>query len=93
MKRRAWLVVAFSLCILGALSPALGGGTEPVDAIEFILNAFDDYPIVALDEGDHQSKQSHEFIARLIRDPRFSMVVDDVVVEFATARFQELLNS
>jgi hypothetical protein len=64
----------------------------PVDPIAGILDAFHSYPIVALGEGLHGNQQSHAFRLALIRDPRFTDVVNDIVVEFGTARYQEVMD-
>lgn len=66
---------------------------EPVDAVDYIAAAFRDYPIVALDEGDHQSRQSHAFFIDLIGDPRFQKAADDIAVEWASARLQAVLDA
>jgi hypothetical protein len=51
---------------------------NPSDAIEGILNAFDEFPIVALDEA-HGLQQEADFIAQLRAYPKTSssMVKDD----------------
>jgi hypothetical protein len=47
---------------------------------------------VALGEGDHGNIQSHEFRLKLIHDPRFLARVDDIVVEFGNAKYQDLVD-
>src|SRR5215211_7768556 len=63
-----------------------------VDAISGILDAFRSHQIVALGEGGHGSLQSHAFRLALIRDPRFAAVVNDIVVEFGSARYQAVMD-
>jgi hypothetical protein len=46
---------------------------------------------VAIAEG-HRNQQVHDFIVTLVSDPRFAQVVDDVVVEFGTARHQAVID-
>jgi hypothetical protein len=53
---------------------------------------FRTHPIVALDEGDHGNDRGHAFRLSLVRDSRFSTVVNDIVVEFGSARYQGLLD-
>ncbi len=68
------------------------GPAIPVDAISAILAAFEKHEVVALDEGDHTNEQGHAFRLSLIRDPRFSDVVNDIVVEFGSARYQDIMD-
>jgi hypothetical protein len=88
---------AFLLAVvsgLGAQSMAKEGGPRPAvaaDPVSVILHALDTQPLVALSEGQHWNEQGHAFRLSLIRDPRFAARVDDIVVEFGSARYQQLL--
>jgi hypothetical protein len=43
--------------------------------------------------GDHYgNEQIHAFRLALIRDPRFAVTVNDIVVEFGDARYQEVMD-
>jgi hypothetical protein len=64
----------------------------PIAPIGGILDAFRSHQIVALDEGDHGNDRGHAFRLDLVRDPRFSAIVDDIVVEFGSARYQDLID-
>jgi hypothetical protein len=64
----------------------------PLDAIETILEGFKTHPIIALGEGPHGNEQGHTFRLSLIRDPRFAMVVNDIVVEFGSAFYQATMD-
>jgi hypothetical protein len=64
----------------------------PRNAIEFILDAFDDYTIVALGEGQHTNLQAAIFRQQLISDPRFSRKVSNIIVECGTGRFQSIMD-
>ena len=78
------LAVAFTL--IQPPKPAV-----PVDPIEAILDAFKTHAIVALGDGvNHGDEQSAAFRLRLIRDPRFMATVNDIVVEFGSARYQDV---
>lgn len=66
--------------------------SDPVDAILGILEAFDTHSVVALGEGDHNNEQGHAFRLSLIRDPRFPTIVNDIVVEFGNARYQDIMD-
>jgi hypothetical protein len=64
----------------------------PIDPISGLLDAFQSHRLVALDEGDHGNNRGHAFRLDLVRDPRFGAVVDDIVVEFGSARYQTLMD-
>lgn len=64
----------------------------PVDAVSGVLAAFDFHSVVALGEGNHNNEQGHAFRLALIRDPGFPAVVNDIVVEFGNARYQEIMD-
>jgi hypothetical protein len=63
----------------------------PVEPIGAIMDAFRSHSIVALSE-DHGNEQGHAFRLSLIRDPRFAANVNDIVVEFGNARYQDLMD-
>ena len=65
----------------------------PPRAVSKLLESFEMHPIVALGEGLHGNEQSHAFRLALIRDPRFPLVVNDVVVEFGTSRYQHVMDA
>jgi len=65
---------------------------KPVEPVTGILEAFGTHSIVALAEGDHGNEQDHAFRLSLIRDSRFPTLVNDVVVEFGSARYQEVMD-
>jgi len=65
---------------------------SPADPTTIILEAFRTHPIVALSEGQHWNEQGHAFRMSLIRDPRLSAVVNDIVVECGDARYQEVID-
>ena len=65
---------------------------NPADPATIILNAFRTHPIIALSEGQHWNEQGHAFRASLLRDPRLSKVVNDIVVEFGDAGYQGIID-
>jgi Haem-binding uptake, Tiki superfamily, ChaN len=65
---------------------------KPVDPISGILDAFKTHRVVALGEGDHGNEQGHRIRLALIRDPRFSPIVTDIVVEFGNALYQPVMD-
>jgi len=66
-------------------------GPIPKPAVEAILGEFATHSLVAIAEA-HRNQQVHDFIVTLVSDPRFAQVVDDVVVEFGTARHQDIID-
>jgi hypothetical protein len=61
----------------------------PLEPVPAILDAFQTHQIVAI--GDtHGNEQGHAFLLSLIRDSRFAAVVNDIVVEFGSARYQDV---
>ena len=64
---------------------------EPRDAVRAVLAAFDRYDLVALGEA-HRNQNVHDFAISLIRSPDFSHRVNDIVVEFGSARYQDLMD-
>ena len=64
----------------------------PLDPVTAIVDAFHDHDIVALGEGAHGNEQGHAFRLALIRDPRFLAAVDDIVVEFDNALYQDVMD-
>ena len=63
----------------------------PVEPISAILDAFRRHAVVALGEP-HGNEQAHAFRLSLIRDPRFAAAVNDIVVEYANGRYQDLMD-
>jgi len=64
---------------------------RPQPAVSAIVRAFDIHPLVAIGEN-HRNQQVHDFIVLLVSDPRFLQKVDDVVVEFGSARYQDVID-
>lgn len=62
-----------------------------VTAIDGILHAFQNHPLVGIGDN-HNSAQEEDFYAALVRDPRFSTEVGNVVVEFGGAAHQDILD-
>jgi hypothetical protein len=90
-------VSAHTVMFVVGASPAQSSNSQapaavPLEPVAAILDAFRSHDIVALDEGDHGNEQGHEFRLSLIRDPRFPMIVNDIVVEVGNARYQDLID-
>jgi hypothetical protein len=85
---RTLAVLLFAAALLQGLPPAVP--TEPIGAI---LEKFQSYPVVALGEGSHGDLNSLKFRLALIRDPRFSQTVNDIVVEAGNGRYQDRIDA
>src|SRR6266853_569435 len=89
----AGTLATFTLLRAGApndapLKPAVSA--EPIAAI---VDAFRSHAIVALGNAEFRgNEQCHNFQVSLIRDPRFTASVNDVVVEFGNARYQDVID-
>jgi len=66
--------------------------TVPIDPVTGIIDALRTHRIVALAEGIHNNEPAHVFRLSVIRHPQFVNVVNDIVVEFGNARFQETMD-
>jgi hypothetical protein len=64
----------------------------PVEPISGVVEAFKTHSVVALGEGDHGNEQGHRFRMALVRDPRFSAIANDIVVEFGNALHQPVID-
>ena len=74
------------VCSLGqAQNPA------PQDPVQGIVKLFETYRIVMLGEI-HECRQQYELLGKLIAAPGFAERVNDIVVEFGNAKYQELVD-
>jgi hypothetical protein len=83
MQYRIGLILMCSL--LRAQNP------KPQDPIQGIVELFDTYRIVMLGEI-HECRQEHELLRKLIAAPGFSERVNDIVMEFGNARYQDVVD-
>jgi len=85
--RGRWLVV-----LLLATSPARAADAPaPSPAIPAIVAAFATHPVVAIAES-HGLVQAGGFYVALVRDSTFQRACNTIVVEFASAQSQPLLD-
>lgn len=92
---RAALLLASALLTAAAHSAAQDERwppARPVEAVTAIVEAFRSHAVVALGEGPHGNEQGHAFRLSLIRDERFRAVVNDILVEFGSGRYQDLMD-
>lgn len=90
----ARLVAAVALASAGLIGTgvlAQDGPRRPavrLDPIPAILDAFKSHEVVALSEGPHGNTAGHAFRLALLRDPRFATLVNDIVLESGSSRYQ-----
>jgi len=66
---------------------------KPLEPVSAIVDAFRTHEIVAVGNVEFRgNEQSHAFHLSLIRDSRLTAVVNDIVVEFGTARYQDFVD-
>jgi hypothetical protein len=90
--------IAVTLALALACAPLAGLGLRAqeaqrkpairLDPVPAIVDAFKTHELVALGEGAHGNTAGYAFRLALIRDPRFTAVVNDIVVESGSARYQ-----
>lgn len=70
---------------------AVSGGTGPANGglAEAVIQALQAHQLVAIGE-DHQLQEHHDALQMLLADPRLPGLVDDIVVEFGNALYQDV---
>ena len=89
MRLAAVALIAFAV---NGFPPAEPPDATPVDAIPAILDLYRTYQVVGLGEGPHGNLEGAKFREQLIRDPRFPDVVNDILVEMGTGRYQDVMD-
>jgi hypothetical protein len=88
----ACLFLAISVVLLAQHTQSLRPPT-PVESLSAILDAFGTHRVVALSAGaSHEDSRGVDFIVSLVHHSRFVTVVNDLVVEGANARFQDVMD-
>lgn len=92
------------VCILASLCAAAGLPTRnetqgsaarratPLEVIPAILDACRTHRIVSYPGGHTDGNEVHAQLRALIREPRFASTVNDIVVEFGSSRYQDLMD-
>lgn len=62
-----------------------------IDPLDGIVEAFKTHQVVML-PGGHGSRMFHDLLLAILRDPRVQGTVADVVVEFGSSRYQDLID-
>ncbi len=85
-----WSIVGLQACSRPTATPNHLGDISAVPAADYLVNAFDRFPLVAFSEPRHGAGGTREFLTSLVRHPRFAGTVNDIVVEFGNARYQDI---
>lgn len=64
----------------------------PQDPAASIVKLFDTYRIVMLGEDPHGCTQEWQLLEKLVATPDFSQRVNDIVMEFGNAHYQEIVD-
>ena len=83
-------MVAF-LTAPGAAGQTARHAAVPVDPVDGILEAFKTHQVVML-PGGHGGKAGYDLLQRILRHPRSPGLITDVVIEFGTSRYQDLID-
>ena len=70
--------------------PAKLRAPSPTDAVEAIIQAFDNYSVVALGECIHGEQMYYDFVISLINNPSFQSKVNYIAVEIGNAFYQDI---
>ncbi|HEY1254423.1 MAG TPA: hypothetical protein VGF01_06555 [Terracidiphilus sp.] len=88
MRRSVLLMLIGLMCIQHIhAQPAL-----PQNPVEAIVELFNTHRIVMLGEVQHGCRQQWELLQELVAAPGFSEQVNDIVMEFGNARYQDVVD-
>jgi hypothetical protein len=82
-----WLACTFLALLPVVCSAQANGQPKPQDAVSAMIWLFRTRNIVMFGEV-HDSKQEYEWLCKLVNTPKFADHVDDIVVEFGNALYQ-----
>lgn len=82
--------LAVFLC-LAILHCSCASEPQKTDPSTIILEAFEDYRVVALGEN-HGHVELHDWILEFLRSADAQAAIDDIVVEWGNARYQDLID-
>ena len=93
-----WLPMLAASCltltvpILGTAQGVHPRAATPQDAIPAVLDAFRSYRVVSFPGGHTNGNEIQALLRALVKDPRFAATVNDIVVEFGSSRYQDLMD-
>jgi len=83
---------ALSLPISGTAQGERPAPATPQDAISAVLDAFRSFRVVSFPGGHTDPNGSQALLRTLVADPRFGAAVNDIVVEFGSSRYQDVMD-
>ncbi len=93
MNRRQKLMRFVMFPLVFGIAPAVAQQSAgPLEPIGVVVDALRKSPIVALGEV-HGNEQCQQFRLALLRDIRVTVLVNDIVVEFGNAKYQDVVDS
>ena len=85
-----WAIAGLLGCARPIATPGAPSDLSMAPATDYLVRAFERFPLVAFSEPRHGAAGTTAFLASLVRHPRFAGTVNDVVVEFGNARYQDV---
>jgi outer membrane protein OmpA-like peptidoglycan-associated protein len=85
-----WSIVGLHACARPSVTPHHPDDISAAPAADYLVDAFDRFPLVAFSEPRHGAGGTREFLTSLVRHARFAGTVNDIVVEFGNARYQDI---
>jgi len=96
---RVACVSLLAACCLAQTAPMRGTAQRarprpatPQDAITAILDAFRSFRVVSFPGGHTDPNDTQALLRALVADPRFGATVNDIVVEFGSSRYQDVMD-
>lgn len=86
-----FVLLQLVLAPAGAAQNAQPHAATPIDPIAAIVEAFGTHDLVTLTDP-HGNVQIQSLLLSLVRDPRFANVANDIVIETASARYQDVID-
>jgi hypothetical protein len=77
--------------LIGAWSQQAPRPPAPADVVASVIEAFRTHEIVAIPDP-HRNTGIQNAVLTIIRAPQFAATVDDIVVEFGNARYQDVVD-
>jgi hypothetical protein len=91
-----WMLAAscltLALPIRGTAQGARPQPARPQDAVAAILDAFRSFRVVSFPGGHTDGNEVQALLRALVADPRFGATVNDIVVEFGSSRYQDVMD-
>jgi outer membrane protein OmpA-like peptidoglycan-associated protein len=84
-------VVGLQACASAHVTPDVRD-FRPQPAAQLLVSSFERFPLVAFSEPGHGAAGTKEFLSALVRQPAFAGTVNDIVVEFGNARYQDVVD-